>query len=537
MATTKPFLFCRRGRAWTIVYPGPGGRTMQRSTGFLGPEGEAKAKRALALFIRRREAGAVLGGQGDDGPMTFARFAKIWIDTRAAKGIATVDDYRAKLEMHILPHIGHVRLDAVTTEHVVAVMAAAAHLASRTQRHVFYTMNPIFKMGVRRGLIETNPCAAVPEEDLPKKKDAVPGWRRQAKFLREEVEAILTSELIPWDRRVFYAVLFLGGCRFGEVSALLVDHYNAGMQPLGQLAIEFSYDSKHALIKETKTDNPRVMPVHPWLRQFLDSWLAQGWADLMGRQWKAGDILIPNRRGRHRNSSVMWRQLNGSAAKEARPAAKGKPARKARAAVLGDLERLGLRPRRQHDARRTLISLCRADGARKDILRLCTHGPEGDIMDVYSEIPWTTLCEEVAKLRIGPPPEAFKSGAAAIDNAAKSQDSGLPLGCHGEIQQSSLAVTERPQRDSKSRTSPGLPRTGADPDGQTAPIRHRPKPAPLTPAASGGSQGPMATLATLTLRQALAALEKGRLDQVRDILERAIEAERAAEAKAGQGGR
>jgi hypothetical protein len=65
-----------------------------------------------------------------------------------------------------------------------------------------------------------------------------------------------------------------------------------------------------------------------------------------------------------------------------------------------DLERLGLRPRRQHDTRRTFISIARADGARPDILRWATHGPTGDVVDVYTTLPWATLCEEVAKARI-----------------------------------------------------------------------------------------------------------------------------------------
>ena len=66
-----------------------------------------------------------------------------------------------------------------------------------------------------------------------------------------------------------------------------------------------------------------------------------------------------------------------------------------------DCEVLGLRKRRQYDSRRTLISLAQADGARKDILRWITHGPEGDIVSAYTTLPWTTLCEEVAKLKIG----------------------------------------------------------------------------------------------------------------------------------------
>jgi hypothetical protein len=62
-----------------------------------------------------------------------------------------------------------------------------------------------------------------------------------------------------------------------------------------------------------------------------------------------------------------------------------------------DLERVGLRARRQHDARRTFISIARADGARPDILRWATHGPTGDIVDDYTTLP---CCEEVAKVRV-----------------------------------------------------------------------------------------------------------------------------------------
>jgi hypothetical protein len=44
--------------------------------------------------------------------------------------------------------------------------------------------------------------------------------------------------------------------------------------------------------------------------------------------------------------------------------------------------------------------LSQADGARKDILRWITHGPEGDIVSLYTTLPWDALCAEVAKLGI-----------------------------------------------------------------------------------------------------------------------------------------
>jgi hypothetical protein len=99
----------------------------------------------------------------------------------------------------------------------------------------------------------------------------------------------------------------------------------------------------------------------------------------MGRDPGPDDLLCTSRRGKNRSVNHMLKKFHQ------------------------DLARIGLRPRRQHDSRRTFISLCLADGARKDILRWVTHGPEGDIVDLYTTLPWQTLCEEVAKLRIHEP--------------------------------------------------------------------------------------------------------------------------------------
>ena len=41
-----------------------------------------------------------------------------------------------------------------------------------------------------------------------------------------------------------------------------------------------------------------------------------------------------------------------------------------------------------------------ADGAVADTLHFATHGPDGEIMDDYTTLPWAALCAEVAKVRI-----------------------------------------------------------------------------------------------------------------------------------------
>ena len=65
-----------------------------------------------------------------------------------------------------------------------------------------------------------------------------------------------------------------------------------------------------------------------------------------------------------------------------------------------DCDRIELRRRRQHDLRRSFITLARTDGARRDVLEVITHGPRGNIVDIYTTLPWPLLCEEVAKLRV-----------------------------------------------------------------------------------------------------------------------------------------
>jgi hypothetical protein len=65
-----------------------------------------------------------------------------------------------------------------------------------------------------------------------------------------------------------------------------------------------------------------------------------------------------------------------------------------------DCEKLGLRKRRNHDARRTMISIARAGGAQKDLLEWVTHGPPGDVIDGYTTLPWETLCAQVLCVKV-----------------------------------------------------------------------------------------------------------------------------------------
>jgi hypothetical protein len=76
-------------------------------------------------------------------------------------------------------------------------------------------------------------------------------------------------------------------------------------------------------------------------------------------------------------------------------------------ALLLDLQVLGLRARCGHDLRWTFVTLAQSDGAGRRILEAITHGPRGDIINLYRMCPWPVMCRELAKLDISlPPPSA-----------------------------------------------------------------------------------------------------------------------------------
>ena len=97
-----------------------------------------------------------------------------------------------------------------------------------------------------------------------------------------------------------------------------------------------------------------------------------------------------------------------------------------------DLALLGFRGSRVHDSRRTFISLALADGADKHKLRWVTHGPENDIMDLYTTLPWKALCEQVAVLKIqrrsGVPP--IPRNPASAQEAAPAETDELLQCCY-----------------------------------------------------------------------------------------------------------
>src|SRR4029078_5979931 len=113
-------------------------------------------------------------------------------------------------------------------------------LSPRSVLHCYRTMVTLFKSAAPDELGDQSPCV-LGRDELPKKLDKDPALRATAVFTRAEVEAIVSDERIPLDRRGLYSILALTGVRWGEMAALRWRAYDRTQDPLGLLSVHASY--------------------------------------------------------------------------------------------------------------------------------------------------------------------------------------------------------------------------------------------------------------------------------------------------------
>lgn len=365
----------KKGRKWWMRLKGYNGRDgwSNAPTPYLATD-ETKSD-ALRYATRAQEI--LDGSRSKPGPITVADYAERWLTARAGRGIVSVADDRSRIKNHVLPTLGPMKMRDVGIPHVrdlIRALRSNPDLAARTVLHVYSLLRIMFAEAVVDGIIPTSPCATKPG-DLPSKDDKDPEWRELATYTTAEVRLIVTSPIVPVERRVQYALKSLAGLRHGEAAGLRWrDRLPA--EPLPKLAVSKSYERKG-----TKTKVARPIPEHPTLTAILDRWRTEHWPRIYGREPTPDDYIVPTR---------TMRPVDGHDAVNA---------------FKSDLRALGLRveagehrARGGHDLRAWFISTALEAGASIEILRRVTHTKRKDVVSGYTRLPWPAVCAEVAKL-------------------------------------------------------------------------------------------------------------------------------------------
>jgi integrase len=314
----------------------------------------------------------------------FKNYAPTVIAKRIQRKVAGASkDERGHVENHLIPVFGELEVREMTFRVIrdgFAEHINTKNLAGRTITNIHCTLRAILIEAVEDGILDNPPIPLTVERDhLPPRIDKDPDWRADARFDGDEIVKLLAVESILSLRRVMYVTWFLTGSRFSEILELRVKHYNREKRPLRSLSVHAAKVGRHKGVGRRR----REVPVHPDLQRWLDWWLREEYEVLYGRRPGPDDLLFPTlsarriKRGEktcsHGEIYKQWQRH--------------------------DLKVAGLRHRKLHDARRTLLSALKNAGVDNDIRRKITHySVEDRVLDGYTIVEWKTLCEAMIQV-------------------------------------------------------------------------------------------------------------------------------------------
>lgn len=306
------------GRFWWMCWTDVNGSEQRASA---KTENEAEARALANELETQARSGArrqVLGG------LTVERFYdETWLPLRQRTRPWAWKADVAAMKRHFLPHFGSRAIadlanDAGEVALLDWVVGLREHrskrdgsvIAPRTVRNVASSVRVFFADAAERKVIRKDPTAGWnAERHLPAIEDKERGWREHRGFPIEEVVRFTIDPRVPEDRRVLYALRFLGGPRPGEASNARWRNLDRTRRPLWRLTLDAAFNSPMRREKTTKTGATIHIPIHPVLQAMLERWWDEGWAQFMGRAPQETDLIFPREDGEHRLVSGSYKQF------------------------------------------------------------------------------------------------------------------------------------------------------------------------------------------------------------------------------------
>lgn len=280
---------------------------------------------------------------------------------------------RSVFRTHLLPAYGDLLMRDLSRFVVVKERwqrILASSLAPRSIHQVYRVLVAIMTQAAKEDLMTMPPRLSVRAGELPERIDKS-DWRESAFFEAREVAAIARGDFDSLYKVIFLTD-FLTGARRGEPLPCRVRDYQ-DRKPLKCLLIN-AFKAAHGA--------RRQVPVHPDLAAWLDWWLEHEWPRLYGRKPEADDLLFPSP---CTNRSPGGRQLSGNQVYKYWK--------------RNALPKVGLRHRRVHDTRRTLVSMLHYFDADPILSRMITHNScEDPVIGGYRHTDWKKLCAEMVKI-------------------------------------------------------------------------------------------------------------------------------------------
>lgn len=202
----------------------------------------ADTQREVLQKLAKAKRDQVLGLHVSSGRQTLERWLSTWLETVIKPKVAstTHENYETLIRTHITPHIGRIRLEHLTEQHIEAFKHAVLSsrrknhgkrtpasmplLSIRTVRYVHGLLISALDVAQTRGYIERNVARLVPLATRNAREDIAetPRRARRPRLSRANVYALLGAIRGHRNEPVYRLMLSLG-LRRGEALGLMLD--------------------------------------------------------------------------------------------------------------------------------------------------------------------------------------------------------------------------------------------------------------------------------------------------------------------------
>ena len=322
-------------------------------------EAEAREKLRAAQYAEKQGILAT-------GPQqTVKQFLEYWLEEVHKPAIRTSSyvHYRALLDKHIFPALGHIRVQRLTIQQVESFYAQLAKkgLSSKSIRDIHGVLRKALAHAVYLNLVSRNVCDIV-KKSLPRKEkyEFHVLTKEQARRLLDQVQGDRLEALI--------VLAITTGMRRGELVALRWSdvHLQEGYLQVNRSARRTAKAHGGILITEPKTASSRRKIV---LSSFLIDVLTQHRAkqekerQTVGSTWQEHGLVFCNRRGGILNPDSLRKWFQGK------------------------LVQAGLPSMRFHDLRHSAATLLLEMGVHvKVVSELLGHSTITTTLDIYSHV-------------------------------------------------------------------------------------------------------------------------------------------------------
>ncbi len=254
----------KRGeKSWTIiVYLGRDPQTGKKRYQWSSIKGTKKqAEKELTSLLTRLEEGTYT----KPTKMTLARYLHQWLVDYAETNTAprTAERYKQMIDLHLVPHLGHIPLQQLRPNHLQAFYAKSLKegrvdgkggLSARSVQHLHRVLSEALNHAVKWGIVARNVANAVDPPRPVKKETATIAWEDVPRLL-DEAKRLERSSGLPYYM-LFFTALHTG-MRRGELLGLRWCDLDVDMATISvNRSLQVLRDGS-LVIREPKTPNAR----------------------------------------------------------------------------------------------------------------------------------------------------------------------------------------------------------------------------------------------------------------------------------------